>query len=279
MQIDLYDPDITRKIQTSIEQIKTRQYKIAPKYADLAGLDQYFSNPVKLENYKSSIWKAVEGKRHYSNIGMAACDNLFDIEALGIGTNASEYTLICDFSECLDYILHKTCLCDMEAIRSIEDYKTISKAILNCDFNAINTDYTFEKLISVSPELQNYILHISSEVKKDASVSTKDQVSWIVYTMYREWLSNLQMLKFYVTYYICKYGLKNPSNNVIRSYSYSAVVASIGQEFEDSITLHSISGKDPSKYSDYKINVRTYKPYEYAGEVLRRNEFSKQIYF
>ena len=67
---------------------------------------------------------------------------------------------------------------------------------------------------------------------------------------------------------------------MIRSMSYSSVLATVPVQYDKIITLHQLdtgidSGKP--KIEDYQVQARSYKPYEYMGEVIRQNEFSWKI--
>ena len=142
--------------------------------------------------------------------------------------------------------------------------------MLNRDFTHIGTEVTFESLLSASNEFYQYISGLSTKVKESPEIPAEEQVGYMVYLFYKELLAVLHRLKFYAMADVCRQLSDMGNKTVIRSMSYSSVLACTSEEFNDAVILHQLDGT----YKDYSVPFRTYKPYEYAGEVLRKGELA-----
>ena len=66
----------------------------------------------------------------------------------------------------------------------------------------------------------------------------------------------LHRLKFYAMADVCRQLSGMGNKTVIRSMSYSSVLACTSEEFNDAVILHQLDGT----YEDYSVPFRTYKP-------------------
>ncbi len=178
--------------------------------------------------------------------------------------------LIADFSDCLDLVMHRTYGCRIKDIRKIDNYSVVSWSMLNKDFTHIGTEVTFESLLSASNEFYQHMSGLSAKVKESPEIPAEEQVGYMVYLFYKELLAVLHRLKFYAMADVCRQLSGMGNKTVIRSMSYSSVLACTSEEFNDAVILHQLDGT----YEDYSVPFRTYKPYEYAGEVLRKDELA-----
>ena len=274
MQTGLFDPDLNTKINRTMAQIQKRGFELKECYKDLAGLGSYFSDNKALVRYKDKLYRLLGEGRHYEQIGEAACDNLYDLEALAVAAYGPRFTrnlaLIADFSDCLDLVMHRTYGCRIKDIRKIDNYSVVSWSMLNKDFTHIGTEVTFESLLSASNEFYQHMSGLSAKVKESPEIPAEEQVGYMVYLFYKELLAVLHRLKFYAMADVCRQLSGMGNKTVIRSMSYSSVLACTSEEFNDAVILHQLDGT----YEDYSVPFRTYKPYEYAGEVLRKDELA-----
>lgn len=280
MQVDLFKQDLRNEANRQVRQVTTRGYKLDRQFKGFDGLQYYFSNQDSLNDYRAHLNVLLEQQRKYSYIGSAGCDNLYELETLGIASNSRGYVMILDFSDCLDYVLHRLYGCKIDDIRKIKDYSRVSRALLNFNFASLDHQATFDDLMSVSNELRGALAHLADEAEhKD--LASNDKAIWVIYRFYSEVLSHLSDVKYYVTMCICRNYLEMEGDKgVIRSMSYSSVLATVPVQYDKIITLHQLdtgidSGKP--KIEDYQVQARSYKPYEYMGEVIRQNEFSWKI--
>lgn len=278
MQVDLYEPSLRNESNRQSKQISTRKYTIKKNCEDLAGLDYYFDDEVALKRYKEHLLDLLRSGRKYSRIGKAGCDSLFELETLGVAEYGKPYVMIADFSDCLDYVLHRAYGCKIDDVRKIENYSAISRALLNFDFAGLDHQTTFECLMSASNELNGALAKISEEAENQDLLAS-DKVTWVIYNFYSNVLSTLADIKYYTTMCICRNQREMEGDKgVIRSISYSSVLATVPIKYDKVITLHQLEeggvATPGHKIDDYNVTFRSYKPYEYVGEVIRQNEFN-----
>lgn len=277
MQVGLFDPDLNTKINRTMAQIQKRGFVLKDCYKDLAGLEPYFSDRKSFLSYREKLYKLLEAGRHYTQVGDAACDNLYELEALAIAAYGNRFSrnlaLIADFSDCLDFVMHRAYGCRIGDIRRIDNYSIVSRSLLERDFSCIGSEVTFERLLGASNEFYQKMSDISAKVKENPGIPADEQVFYMVYLFYRELLSILHRLKFYAVADVCRQLSVQGNKAVIRSMNYSSVLACVSEEFNDVVLLHQIDGT----FDDYEVPFRTYKPYEYLGEVLRRDELVRGI--
>lgn len=273
MQVDLFDRTLLGRTKRQMEQITIRKYAIDKKHADLSGMRPYFRNEEQYVLYKNKILSDISRGRRYEHIGKAARDSLFDVESLGISANGQDFVMIADYSLCLDYVLHRLCGCQMDEIRRIDDYAKISRAILTYDFLEVS-EIPFSRLALASDKVGSYLASLAYDCQ-DQILDVSDRTSWVIYKFYMDIFDILSIIKFYTTVVICnsflsKFGRKG----IIRSTTYSKVLATVSGKFDEVVTIHDTANSD---IQDYKIVYRTYSPFEYLGEVITKNEFSREV--
>lgn len=271
MQVDLFDDTLLARAKRQKEQIASRGYDLMGIHRHLDGLEPYFKNKAELEEYRNHIFDLIKAGRYYEKIASASCDSLFEVEALGVAKSAQAFVMICDFSECLDYVLHRAYHCKIDDIRKIEGYDEISRSILNNDFS-LSGDVKFDRLLNASQELRNAFAELSKE--SEVITSCEERLSWVIFQFYKTVLSTLSDIKYYVALDVCQQISKLcGQKGIIRSVNYSSVLATVSTRFDEVVNIHQLSGS----FDDYQIVFRTYRPYEYVGEVLRRNDFARKM--
>lgn len=276
LQVNIFDREKLRTVNRLMNQVYTRKCRISDYYRDLKGLGKYFDDPAELKNYKNKLYNLERSGRKYTCVGTAGSDNMFELESLGIVEYGHGFTLIIDFSLCLDYVLHRAYGCSINSIRSIDGYDEISNAILNKNFSNLDIKITFSLLYNSSKEIRTEVslLRRMVEETKEIGTSIDSQVSWIMYQFYSRILSVLSSVKFYTAVEIASDTFLNGGRKgIIRSQNFSSVIVTVGRRYAEPVTLHSLEGG----FDDYSLVVRSYAPYEYLGEVLRRSEFNRGI--
>jgi len=264
---------LAKRTHRQIKQITTRKYQVAKGYRDLDGMRRYFASEGQFRAYQKNIQSLIHAGRHYDHIADAMCDSLFDVEVLGISNNGQAYMMVADYGDCLDYILHRLCGCKLRDIRKIEDYSLISRAILGNDLRDAG-DIPLSRLLFASSELKQYFAALTDK-GADSFSGHDDQVSWVAYKFYSEVLSLLGFIKFYTTVVVCNSFLGTfGRKGIIRSTSYSKIAATVSGIFDEVVTIHDL---DNPNIEDYKVVYRTFRPYEYLGEVITKNEFSRKV--
>lgn len=276
MQVDLFEPSQVTKMNQKQATVRARKYGIKKIYSDLNGLEPYFQgNHAEMERVRGRLLSLAREPRKYVEIGGSGRDNLYELETLGIAEFSKNYVMIMDFSLALDYVLHRLYKCKMEDIRKIEDYDLISSAILNCSFDNVDSNFTFQRLMSVSDELAMAVARLSEKAKENTSLPINKQVSWMVYQFYKDILSELNRVKFYAMMMVCsKIQRIAEHKGVIRSESFSTILATTDVRINEMVELVQSNRKEVLPYG---VSVRSYAPFEYMGEVVRKNEFAWRI--
>lgn len=270
LQVNLFDMKYINAMPQVFGKARARKFSIQSRYADLEGMRRYFNSASEFNSYKKKLLGTLQDfdfRQRYDYVGSASMDKLYELETLCIGSYAKNYVLIVDFSQSLDYFLHRIYKCNMKDIRKIQDYDLISSTILNCRFDKVNQQMTFGRLMEASPEFLNGVLQLSATARKDYQLGSNTQVHKMAYDFYRKILEVVDSIKSYVSMVLCSSPeiCKGGDKGVIRSLSYSSVVLTVDNRYDGEVLLHQLSGE----FEDYKIIVRSYAPYEYLGEVLR----------
>lgn len=250
------------------KQIATRQFKLLPQFEDFSGVDKYFSDRESSEKFKAKLKNLSEQNRHYSYIGGADCDNLFLLEALNISATSREFALVSDFSNCLDLALHSVYGCKVEDIRKCRNYSEISRAITNYDFSTLG-DSEFADLLDTSEELRKAFSELSLKSQKE-DIYYHDRLKWIVFQFYKTVLCELSLIKYFAMLQVCIQSSGSHRKGVIHSVSYSSIMAASEYSFNEIVTLQMPSGLE------YDVAFRTFKPFEYTGEVLRHENVGRR---
>lgn len=274
MQVDLFkNQELYARACRQSQQIATRQFKIASEFSDFNELNAYYVDPKELERQKVKLNELVEQGRQYSYIGSAGCDNMFPLEAMNLAHNSKSYASILDFSNCLDFALMYSYGCKLEDIRKIDDYEKISKAILNYDFEQVG-NVCFSSLIEASDELQKAFVELSNRAKAQ-DMYYNDRLPWMIYRFYDKILSDLSLVKFYVMVVICNHLEKTVGRKgVIRSMNFSSVMATTDDLVNEKIFI----SYEKLGIKDYPVPIRTYRPFEYVGEVLRQDVTYRKVF-
>lgn len=257
MQVDLFKSRaFLENYQKIGSQVETRKFAIDPARGSIDDIGQYVVcyNDNALEEYKNKLKKDVENGRSYRHIGAAGSDSLFEVEALGIAKYCKKYVAILDLSCALDYVLHRLCKCNMEAVRNIEEYQTISYAIMNYDFERTE-QILFDSFFQVDPRLDEYFIRLL-ESTDDVTISSDNRMNWVINRFYMDILGMANNIKNYTMTFM-QSRLKS-GTFAYRSKSFSSALAATSNLLDEQIIFHQ------DGYEDYNVELRCYEPFGYV---------------
>ena len=169
MQVDLFK---SRRRTTDMRKfggyVRIRDFQLDPNTDfDVIRKLTNCSHKDVVDEYIEDVKQRIAHGRQYENIGYDLCaDNLFDVEALGVGLYAKKYQIIISFEDCLDFFLHIVSDCDMEKIRSIPNYHEISANIMSLRPATPTSSARFNDLFDVDPKLDEYFISKQKYVKE-----------------------------------------------------------------------------------------------------------------
>lgn len=254
MLIDLFrNNEIDKKSNRTGNQIESRKFQLE---RSLAPLDEIESDLPEFKKYKEACYGWQGGKREYGDIIGNFYDPWYDLELLGVARYAKSYTVVVDFSECLDIILSVISGCDPQSIRKLKNYSQISKELLNFELTD-STQIPITDLIDLDKELTRWFNElIYAKRSYLCSADLQDAAYSVLFSFYSEILGTLEHMKDYVGTYLGDLGLPN---TVYRSKSKSSILVSTDTrlEQESEIVL---------RYGEYTSTAKCYcfKPFEYA---------------
>lgn len=264
MQINLFeDQSLMRSNFRTTKQIKTRNFEFASSFDRLKDEVEKKLPGNKYNEIKNEIYNSIDQDRIYTDLGRSSCDNKFYLEALGVGKYVQGYILIIDFSDKLDYILHRLTKCKSENIRKMDDYYRISYAFLNLK-SQLCPNINYDVFCGLDPELDKYMADLHTEIsEKYYDYSNEEILQEFIYTFYSNVLSELESVKTYVITYLKKL---LPSL-VYRSKSFSSVLGTLDSDYNESLELIQNGNEDCI------VEAKCYKRFEYLDEIRRYYEF------
>ena len=256
MVIDLFSNQyLGRNKNKFSKQIEVRKFKLVD---DVEKVREFIkcSDEQKVEDYVSYLKELSEHPREYEFVGPIAGDNLADLEMLGIGAHAMDFTVCIDFSDALDYALKLKYGCTLESVRKIPEYHKVSNAILNNNFTEVE-DISFGVLFDISDELNVEFANLLNQIS-DESMSIEEKKVFVVYQLYLDIVSTIASVKDYVAAYLCH--SYEGQKFVYRSKTTSSIILTTNTRFDEDILLRH---KD---FGEYTVKARSYAKFEYAKE-------------
>lgn len=270
MQVDLFSSSkVTKESQRLSAQIESRKFAVAKlkweKFPEqLSGFSQE-----QTKNYKKYLESVMKQKRVYERIGRASCDNLWELEVLGLGEYTKAWMLYLDFSDALDFVMEKAFDCDRAMIREIPNYSDISKRLMS--YNVADATERLNVLFQNEEVVHKVYVPILNEVGSSISMNTSsdDKVTALLYKFYTKLLETTAAVRDYV---IADIQMNNRGSVVYRSKNYCAGICTSDADLTCEVTLHV---KDRE---DYSVPLYAYKTFEWTREVVtdetRRDIFS-----
>lgn len=221
----------------------------------------------KVKAYKDKIVALSKTPRRYQKVGNASCDNLWELELLGLGMYTKEYVAVIDFSQALDFILEVTFGCNRQRVREIQNYEEISYRLMNYDVDgAANTFNEIFNEDDIAVHVYATVMKKVYEKSGGAELSMDERLSCFVYNFYTEILESVGAIKNYIGVYL---QMRNTGNIAYRSKTFSSVILTANEPIED-IVVHMKDG------IEYEVPVKNYKPLEYLLEAVT-NEIGREF--
>lgn len=239
--------------------IETRAYIPNPSYP-LEALREKVNCPNKevVDKYIAEYNKKIENGRVYLDIGRSNnYDSLFELEAMGLSMYSKEYQVILDFSNHLDYILHRMTGCNPDNINRLPNYHDVSYALLNYDFSRIN-DLNISVLFGLDPKLDQKFEEIAKDVKEQCDDVGDSLTQKIAYTFLTGVLDTIVPIRDYVAIYVKQRGAGTKGEIKYRSKNFSSALLTSSSPFVEDILIH----QDP--FMDLTLHPKCYKRYEYG---------------
>lgn len=255
-QVDLFKSGVVKGESSRISgALETRSFKLI---ADLDELDKklIYYNAQALHDYKTHLKELVAQGRHYEHVNGYGRDNLFELEALGVGEYCKQYTCILDISDCLDLVLHYLTGCKIESVRNMQDYSKISKAFLNYDFSEIG-DIPFDRLFHLDDKMDQYLTKLYNNITATRT-GTTDEMADVVNALYAGILSKAMDIKDYLI--VHKQIHSKKGSFVYRSKSFSASIATSEVPVNDDIEILE------NGQVIYSLKMTSYGRFEYVRE-------------
>lgn len=261
MQIDLFErSDLLQDLARITSLVRAREFSCSPqhrsellqRYPSLSSLVISSREYLQVEEYVDKHFSATEDAME-----VLYTDNLFLLEALGIGNGCKQYTTILDFSQSLDYALHRLTGCALQDVRKLNGYDEISDGLLNLTLT--QGGLKLKDFYHLSPEIAKFIekLALDTRLNKIGDASILNSV--ITRRFFYAILAEIQLVRDYCTSVVrASYTKAEP---VWRSYNLSASILSTSSEISDDLIIHQ------EGCEDYTIPIRSYAKWKYAEEV------------
>lgn len=220
-------------------------------------------NKQVIDSYIEDVKRRIAQGRQYDDIGYdLGSDNLFDIEALGVGKYAKRYQIIISFEDKLDYFLHAVSGCNPEAVRSIPHYAEVSAALTSLKEQQYQEDVKFSLLYGIDDNLDRYFMTMERGLRSKDKYFGDKFVEILARDIEISILREIAGIQNYII--SCFSASRSEFSDVVcRSRSYSSLVFTSGRPINEQLIL-SMDGRE-----NLMVTPRCYERYEYAvKEVL-----------
>lgn len=243
LQVDLFsDQSICKDMNRSYAVLFKKSFNLNNHIKQLKNVD------IPNDRYTQDIAKLIEKNkyslREYTYLLENTCDNLFHLECMGLSKLTRGYTHIVSLEDSLDYILYKLCEVDRKVIRSIPNYKQLSRAILNLDYEGLE-GFNLGCLMGLDKRLDNFLCKIYEESNKN-----NDK---FVNTLFNKIFLITNGILRYLGLCVPKQYSANGLKLILRSKSFSGLCFTSDFVLDDTIELN----------DNEILKVLTYRPLEY----------------
>lgn len=256
--VDLYN---SRRMSANYKkdraQMESRKFQL--EYP-VEGVRSYLNctNKAEIDRFIAQCSEQAENGRYYKKvIAGGAVDSAYVLEAMGLGRYSYEYQIIFDFSDKLDYYLHKLTSCSPGIVRGLADYKNVSYAVLNNDYGKVQ-DVGFEALMRLDKRVVDYFAMLMLKSQNNGIIGDAACTKDVVYSFYYQLLSYLSNDRDYMVAKL-RSSFRGMSF-VYRSKNLCSAVISSEFPFTEEVVLRQ------EGFQDCVIAPRCYKRYEYAAE-------------
>lgn len=244
--------------------VASRQFILDPS-TDLSRIRELTNcnKTAVVDAYIKDIENRIAIGRKYDDIGYGiVSDNLFDIEALGIGMYAKKYQIVLSFEDHLDYFLNMACGCDMSVVNRIPHYHEISSAFMELKHTDTMDNIQFKALYNLDPKLDNFFLTVERELRSKDTYSGEAFVDQLAYEIVASVLRSVASVQNYIIS-VFSAAQSQYADVICRSRSFSSLVFTSPTPITEDILLTCDDA------DDLILKPRCYEKYEYAAkEVL-----------
>lgn len=265
MQIDLFRS--RRRNQDSAKlggYVKHRKFEL-DKNVDFGQIRKLTTctNSTVIDEYISKLEQMATKERKYDDIGYGiGSDNLYELEALGVGKYAKKYQVILSFEDKLDYLLHVVSGCKVDSVRNIPHYAEISSAFVALKTISATSDATFSHLYNIDPKLDEYFMKISKQLREKDTYRDEELVEKLAYEIEMPILRTIESMQNYIIAFMSA-ARSGAVGMVCRSRDYASLIFTSEYPVTDDFIL------TYDDYDEVSITPRCYERYEYAAkEVL-----------
>jgi hypothetical protein len=224
---------------------------------DLSGYESQVACTVDEDYHIRSVLTAKDSEREYSEFMGKISDSHLEIEKLGVCRYAKEYTTIISLEDSLDYILHRKCGADLQAVRSIEGYDVLSRNLLKFNFDGL-LGFTVDSLCGVDPKLDAFIASLVKDTPEHTDGVENEFLLEFVKSVILESCSIIEYVGLYYN------SVQSKGTSVIRGKSFCSFVLTTAERQDGEIVIVS------EGYSNYKLKVRSFAKKEYAQNLNLR---------
>lgn len=250
MQIDLFkNRDIFKDGPRLLKQIESRKYSLCVSEDELQEVLK------SDKGFLTNISNKLKEGRIYKNYYSCSTDNLFEVEALGVGLYTKKYTIIMDFSDKLDYVLHRLTGCPTELIRALPNYQHISKCILTLNYDGLRS-LRIGDFMDISPEICNWFAQILESITSGGDMQDDEVLEAFVSLLYQNIINEVNRLKTYVCMFLKD---KYYSDFTIRSKSLSSIIATTDIKIDTKISLID----SQHNFEECELQLYSLEKYEY----------------
>ena len=230
---------INAEFSKQSQQVLTRVFKPVRNVDCLRGLhyeSRHFKNTVQEADFLYKNYEIICTTRYEHLTRLAAMDKMHTLELLGVGRYAKPYTVQLDFKDELAYFLHLLSGCKVENIRTIENYKQLSRSLLTYDQAALER-FNITALMGIDPALDSFFVVLLGDVscnRKHAIWTMEDVTNEFVYKFYITLMDCVSETRDYVAVYMCS---RSNGQMVYRSKSYSDAILSSNDAFTEPVIV------------------------------------------
>lgn len=234
-----------------LQSLKSRKFTVG---CDITPIVNFIPDNDVEKSFKETVLTLFKYGRYYRTVFGAGfkIDSHQDCEKLGIGKTTRKYVLVFSLEDSLDYILHYICKCDVQAVRSIENYRLLSKTLLTSYFQSDNISFDLNILMGLDPKLDAYIMGIYNKNNNNLALTLLE--------FHKEILTTANVLLRIILGVFRFYGV---GKKIVLSIGASSCVLTSETPYRDTITLTN----SDEEIQDYILNVGCFERYEFLYNI------------
>lgn len=249
MSVDSYNEDrfyntVLGKVKTKGVGISTKNLNRAIKFINTF-IPENIYQVLFLKRFRLQIETLMDYSkltRTIDTIGPYEYDAYFELDAMGIEKYSNTYSLIASTCDSLDLVLNQLCGADIGRVRSIPNYKLISRALITGDPDLVGF-VEINSLLNVDDNLDNYLVSGYAMAK-----SPQEFIQNLATNIaYKAQVILDEIMQRFRTYYHDKY----KDSIVLRGMSSSKLVCGLENDIDYGIEI----------VDDYYLKIKSMSPF------------------